>query len=148
MIIRNSERGLHVILVDTSVFIDFLRGKDTVMTQTLDEICELGLPVGFSAFTYMELLQGVKDEFEFETLRRDLCSYPIYYIEESEEKYRNIARMYFNLRRKGVTPRNSIDLMIVATAIEYDMYLLHDDRDYDQIAPFFPKLKIWPKKVM
>ena len=135
-----------MILVDTSVMVDFLRGEQTAMTDALDDIKRLRLPFGFSAYTYMELLRGAKNEREFDLLQATLGTQRIYYLPESEERYRNIARMYFDLRRKGMTIRGTIDLLIVATAIKYDLLLLHDDRDFDYLAPHFPDLKIYETK--
>lgn len=51
--------------------------------------------------------------------------------------------MYFVCRRKGITVRSSIDLLIAETAIENDLYLLHNDADYINIAGIFTELKLY-----
>ena len=132
-----------MILIDTSVMVDISRGNQTEMTGKLFEVSEMEVPFGISAYTYMEVLRGAKDELEYERTRRRLDAYKVYCLPESKERYGRVARMYFDLRRAGVTPRGTIDLMIAATAIEYNLYLLHDDRDFDLMASVFPKLKIW-----
>jgi len=133
-----------MILIDTSVMVNYLRNIETPMTKVVEEICEMDLRIGFSAYTYMELLCGAKNDREFSSIQESLSQYPIYYLKEKETSYSTVARMYFELRRNGVTPRNITDLMIAATAIYHDLYLLHDDRDFDLLAPFFPELKIYP----
>jgi len=133
-----------VILIDTSAMVDFLRNTPSAMTESVSELCESGVPLGISAYTYMELLSGARDDLEFATLEKNLGAYRIYYLPESLERYSGIARIYFDLRRKGITPRSMVDLMIVYTSIIHDLYLLHNDRDFGNIAPFIPGLKIWP----
>jgi predicted nucleic acid-binding protein len=125
--------------------VDFLRGRRTAKTKALDDACEMNAPLGISAYTYMELLSGARDGREFEKLRKALGLYAIYYLPDSEERYSAAARLYFDLRRKGITPRSMIDVLIARTAIEYDLYLLHDDRDFDRIAPGVAGLKTWPR---
>jgi len=51
--------------------------------------------------------------------------------------------LYFDLRRKGKTIRNTIDILIAETAVINGLYLLHNDRDFDIIAEFIPDLKIY-----
>lgn len=50
--------------------------------------------------------------------------------------------MYFDLRRSGVTIRSTIDVLIALTAIQNNLHLLHNDRDFDIMAEKLPKLKI------
>jgi predicted nucleic acid-binding protein len=50
--------------------------------------------------------------------------------------------LYFTLRRKGITPRSTIDMLIALTAIEFNLLLLHDDRDFDVMAEHIPELNI------
>ena len=135
---------MSMVLIDTSVMINYLRNVETPMTKVVEEMCGMDLRIGFSAYTYMELLCGAKDSREFENMRKSLLQYPIYYLEETEASYSTVAHMYFELRRNGITPRSMTDLMIAATAMQYDLYLLHEDRDFDLLAPFFPELKIYP----
>ena len=51
--------------------------------------------------------------------------------------------MYYELRRKGVTPRSAIDILIAVTAIRYNLSVLHDDHDFDVMAQNIPELKIY-----
>jgi len=56
--------------------------------------------------------------------------------------YDQAARLYWGLRRQGVTIRSTVDILIALTALTHDAWLLHDDRDFDQIAAHTPTLKI------
>jgi predicted nucleic acid-binding protein len=132
-----------VILIDTSVMVDFFRGRETEKTLLLERARDMGIPYGFSAFTYLELLRGARTEEAFATLREYLSTQTIYYLPAREESYGDVAHMYFDLRRKGVTPRNTVDLFIASTAIAYGLFLLHDDKDFDNMAPHLPGLKMF-----
>jgi predicted nucleic acid-binding protein len=57
-----------------------------------------------------------------------------YHPKDQRVSFAEAARIYFNCRRKGVTIRSTIDCIIAQTAIEYDLLLLHNDRDFDAIA--------------
>jgi hypothetical protein len=50
--------------------------------------------------------------------------------------------MFLSLRRKEITPGSTIDMLIALTAIEYNLALLHEDRDFDTMAIHFPALQI------
>ena len=67
----------------------------------------------------------------------------IYLLPKTIETYEKSAYMYFNLRRHGVTIRSTIDILIALTAIEYNLALLHNDRDFDIIKGKTPKLNIF-----
>lgn len=130
-----------MILIDTSVLIDFLKGKKTEKTNKLDEIIATGLPFGICSFTYQEVLQGARTEKEFRTLRLYLHSQTFYELQHGLESYENTARMYMQCRRKGITIRSTTDLLIAQIAIENGLYLLHDDTDYTRLAELFKELK-------
>jgi predicted nucleic acid-binding protein len=131
-----------MILVETSVLIEFLKGRHNPKTDLFDEIVARNIPFGISAFSYQEALQGARDEREYKQLREYLGTQVIYYPSEGPEIYEKAARLFFDLRRRGVTVRGSIDLLIAVTAMENKLMLLHNDRDFDAIAAETPDLKI------
>ena len=131
-----------MILVDTSVLIDFLKGLRNERAALLKDIVARDIPFGFSAFTYQEVLQGARDEQEFEKLAAYMSTQTIYYIRDELPVYEKAARMYFDLRRKGVTIRSTIDVLIALTATENRLYLLHNDNDFDAMARRLPELKV------
>lgn len=131
-----------MILVDSSVMIGYLRGNDTAAVRKLDDAMAQGLVFGLSPLIYTEILQGAANEKEFEILEEYLGSQRFFDLKNGPDSHRAAARMFFELRRKGVTVGGTIDCLIAQTAIENDLFLLHEDADFNRIARFFP-LKIW-----
>jgi predicted nucleic acid-binding protein len=66
----------------------------------------------------------------------------MYYLPNELKSYEHAAKIFFDLRRKGTTVRGTIDVLIALTAIEHNLILLHNDRDFDAIAKFTPELKV------
>jgi len=131
-----------VILVDSSVLISYLRGDSRPSVDNLAQIIERKLTFGICPQVFLEVLQGAAGEKDFTRLHDYLGSQIFYSLPETVASYTKAARMYFELRRKGMTVASSIDCLIALTAIENGLFLLHDDADFDKIARIFP-LKIW-----
>lgn len=124
-----------MILVDTSVWVEVLRDKTDRMVKvfrerTGDEI------IAFSRFTQLELLQGAKNEQEWQRLDTYLSTQ--YYLEATENTWRDAARIYFELRKNGITINSPIDCCIAQLAIETQVLLLHRDKDFERIARIRP----------
>jgi predicted nucleic acid-binding protein len=132
-----------VILVDTSVLIGYLRGHAGPKIDLFEQVLERKIPFGISVFTYLEVLQGAKDENEWNVLRDYLGTQQIYYLKREIGSYEQAARLFVDLRRKGITVRSSIDLLIMVTALEQSLSLLHDDQDYDQMLRHLTELKVF-----
>lgn len=142
MTTKQRESGVDMVLVDTSVLIAFLKGQSSGKVSIFNEILSRDIPFGISAITYQEVLQGARDEAEFQTLKEYLSTQKIYFLEESTSIYEEASMLYFKLRRKGITPRSTLDLLIAATAITNNLALLHDDQDFDTMAAHIPELRI------
>jgi predicted nucleic acid-binding protein len=134
-----------MILVDTSVLIGFFKDESNPKTELFGTILSRDIHYGISAYTYQEVLQGARDEREFTQLREYLSTQRLYHLPGVPETFEKAARMFFNLRRRGFTPRGTIDILIALTAIEYKLHLLCNDRDFDAIARLTPELKILTK---
>jgi len=119
-------------LVDTSVLIDFLKGKDTVQSMKFEKIIQNKIPFGISSFTYQEVLQGAYDQKEYDKLNTYLSTQKIYY--PSQKSYERAANIFFTCRKSGVTIRSTIDTLIATSAIEHNLILLHSDKDFDYMA--------------
>jgi predicted nucleic acid-binding protein len=132
-----------MILVDTSVLINYLRGNQDEKTLLFETVLARDIPYGISAYTYQELLQGARNTKEFSTLKDYLSTQKIYYLPQAAHTYEEAARIYFNLRRKGITPRGTVDVLIAYTAMSNNLAVLHDDRDFDAMAGVIPELKIF-----
>ena len=131
-----------MILVDTSVLVNYFKGNETSKMRIFDAILNQGFLYGISPYTYQELLQGAKDEREFKLLKEYLDTQNIYFLPSTLETFAKASRLYFGFRRKGITPRGAIDVFIALTAIHYSLSLLHDDRDFDAMALAIKDLKI------
>ena len=131
-----------MILVDTSVLIDFLKGTENTKSELFEMIIRQKLPYGIASYTYQEVLQGARDEREYKKLNEYLSTQKIYFLPETVETYEKAAHMFFNLRRQGVTPRSTVDIMIVLIAVKYDLLLLHNDKDFDAVSEKVSELKL------
>ena len=120
-----------MILVDTSVLIGGLKGQDDPKTRLFKDVLLRNIPYGISAYTFQEVLQGARSENEYSRLREYLSTQKIYYLPAKAVTYEKAARLYYDLRRKGVTPRSAIDVLIALTALENRLFLLHNDKDFD-----------------
>ncbi|MCK4797303.1 MAG: type II toxin-antitoxin system prevent-host-death family antitoxin, partial [Spirochaetes bacterium] len=92
------------------------------------------IPFGINDYIYQELLQGSKTEKEFSILNDYLKTQRFYYLLYGRQSYENASLIYFNCRRNGITLRSTIDLLIVETAIENNLKLLHIDNDFYNIG--------------
>lgn len=121
-----------MILVDSSVWIDYFRGATNVQTEVLDSL--LGqqlLAIGDLILT--EVLQGFDDERDFNTARKMLAALTVVEL-GGEEIAIQAAKNLRALRRLGVTVRKTIDTVIATRCIESGYDLLHNDRDFDPFA--------------
>jgi len=136
-----------LILVDTSVLVDYFRGRENEKLKLFELVLSQKMPYGISAYTYLELLQGSKNDKEYTVLKEYLSTQTIYLLPETIETYEKAANAFYNLRRKGITPRSTIDVLIALTAIEHSLLLLHNDNDFDVFAEKIADLKILTKLV-
>lgn len=121
-----------MILVDSSVWIDYFRGTITPRTDKLDELLgrEL-LAVGDLILT--EVLQGFPVDREFNEARRVLDSLAVVELGGKSVAIQ-AAKNFRELRKRGVTVRKMIDSIIATRCIAGQYELLHDDRDFDGYA--------------
>ena len=108
----------------------------------LKAVLERSIPFGINSLIFQEILQGAASEKEHMVLKRYLETQRFYHLKHPLESYASAARIYMDCRKRGVTVRSTIDCLIAQTAIEYDLFLLHDDRDFEAIAEIIP-LKIY-----
>ena len=127
-----------MILVDTSVLIDFLRGVRNEGAHKLETILERGVPFGINSFIFQEVLQGAASEKEYSLLDRYLRTQRFYHLKDPVDSFAGAARIYMDCRRKGITIRSTIDCLIAETALEHDLFLLHNDNDFSAIARVIP----------
>jgi predicted nucleic acid-binding protein len=120
-----------MILVDTSVWIEVLRDRKGRARKVFNAFMG-DEPYVLCRFIQLELLQGAKDEQEWRLLDEYLAAQ--YFLEATENTWRAAARIYFELRRKGLTLGSPVDCCIAQIAMEGDALLLHRDRDFEKIG--------------
>lgn len=128
-------------LIDTSVWIDFLKQKNTQQVKYFEKIIDEDTSFGLTNIIYQEILQGAATLKDFNTLHEYLST-QLFYEEESHESYQQAAKLYFNCRKKGLTIRSTIDCLIAQIAIENKLTLLHNDKDFEHIQKVQPALKL------
>ena len=133
-----------MVLIDSSVWINFFNGSETESVQTLEDLIAAEEDVCISGYILTEVLQGFRDERSFETVRRQLLKLTIFDL-NVPDSYIKAAQLYRRCRKQGITIRRTADCIIAQTAIENKLFLLHDDVDFDKIAQVCP-LKIYSKK--
>jgi len=131
-----------MILVDTSVLIDFLKGRKREGSKRFEAILKQDIPFGITSFILQEVLQGAASEDEYQLLKRYLEVQRFYHLTDPVESYAKAAQIYRDCRKKGVTVRSAIDCLVAETALEHNLFLLHQDTDFDSMAKVIP-LKIY-----
>ena len=131
-----------MILVDTSVVLDYLKNIENQKSKIFQEILERKIPYCITNYIFLEVLQGAKTDKEFEVLKEYLGSLPFYDLTEGKISFEKIAKLNLQCRGVGVTVRSTIDLILVQIALEHNLALLHNDRDFDNIASVISDLII------
>lgn len=118
-----------MILVDSSVWVDYFRGTQTAQTDLLEGLLDLQeLAIGDLVFT--EVLQGCKFDKEFNEVRRLLGRLELVVL-GGEDIVVEAARNYRKLRSLGVTVRGTTDVVLATRCMISGYQLLHSDRDFD-----------------
>lgn len=120
-----------MLLIDTSVWISVLRDRTGQVRQNL-EILIADRDVVLARFTQLELLQGSLNEQEWTLLSTYLETQD--YVELTNDSWQAAARIFYDLRRQGLTVRSPIDCCIAQAAMENNLLLIHNDRDFETIA--------------
>jgi predicted nucleic acid-binding protein len=121
-----------VVVVDTSVWIDYLNGANTAQAERLDHLLGERLVV-VGDLVLAELMQGFASEDDASQVRRSLEPLPFAEMVGKENALAAAAN-FRELRRRGVTVRKTIDVLIGTFCLENDLELLHADRDFDAMA--------------
>lgn len=121
-----------MILVDTSVWVDFLRGEDSPQRRMLHRLIEDEEDLSITEMIFTEILQGIKNDREFQAIKDYLLDFPLYR-PNGIETCLHAAWIYRNCRKKGKTVRRTVDCIIAAICIEHDLVLFHKDSDFDRI---------------
>jgi predicted nucleic acid-binding protein len=128
-----------VVLVDTSVWIDYFNGVDAPHVERLDKLLGSGrLLIG--DLILVELLQGFARDADYRRARALLRDVPCVDL-VGEEIALAAADHYRRLRRRGITVRKTIDMLIGTYCIRHRHELLHSERDFDGLRSL--GLRLW-----
>src|SRR5690349_7997638 len=120
-------------LIDTSVWIDYLREQDNTAVSYLNRILNENVPYGISSIIYQEILQGAASENDLKYLIDYFSTQKFFSPKDPILSYQAAARIYFECRKKGITLRSTVDCLTAEIAIEHDLVLLNNNKDYIQI---------------
>lgn len=123
-----------MILVDSSVWIDYFRGVLTPQTEMLDQLMGSEM-LATGDLILTEVLQGFKKQSDFDAALGLLTSFDVLELGGPQVSIQ-AARNYLALRRRGVTVRKTIDTMIATRCILSGLELLHNDRDFDPFVTY------------
>jgi predicted nucleic acid-binding protein len=129
-------------LVDSSVWIAYLRGDNLAEVELLTNALKKEEPVWLAPPILQEVLQGADGPDRFIRWDRVLGELPMVFAPDNREAARRAAHLYARCRWAGVTPRSANDCLIATHAIISAMPLLHRDRDFDLIAGVEPRLML------
>jgi predicted nucleic acid-binding protein len=133
-----------VIVVDTTVWIDFLEARETSFDFHLKELIERNAFVALTDIIYCEILQGISTENQFRRIRGILQAYPILQA-RGLSTFEHAANIYRACRKKGLTIRRTADCLIATRCLEAEAELYHNDRDFEAMART-TELKIYRPK--
>ncbi|QGY44930.1 PIN domain-containing protein [Maribellus comscasis] len=127
-------------LFDTSIWIDFLNGKNSEETRVLTRYLEKDLRVYICPVILQEVLQGIANDDHFASVRESFLALCML-TEDSIEAAIGAAEIYRFLRKKGITIRKSNDCLIAWYALKNSLDIVHNDRDFDLIRKHIKTLR-------
>ena len=124
-----SVKGVSMLLVDSSVWIDFFNGRKSKQTDYLDRILGKDL-ILVGDIILAEVLQGFRSDYDFEAAKNALSKFPQQTMLGHEIALKS-AQNFRLLRKQGITIRKTIDCFIATYCIEAEIPILHADKDFD-----------------
>ena len=124
-----------MVLVDTTVWVDFFSARSYPHVKALENLIVNRDDICLCGIILTEILQGIRKDSEFNRTRELLAN--LVFLPMQNSIFLRSAEIYRTLRRKGITIRKPVDCMIAAVAIENDIPLLHNDKDFVPIEKHF-----------
>ena len=122
-----------MIVVDTSVWIDFLNGRLQPHVQRLTEMLEVDTGIALTDVILTEVLQGIRDDTHVRLVDEHLSAFDVLRL-ESLDDFRRAAHLYRSARKHGFTIRRTIDCLIASVCIREQVPIMHNDADFDRLA--------------
>ncbi len=120
-----------MVLVDTSVWIDFFHDRKTPHVEFLESCISESKNLCICGIILTEILQGIRNDKQYSKIKRYLEN--LLYLPMEYSTYLESAEVYRFLRKKGVTIRKPVDCMIASVALEHNVPILHNDKDFNPI---------------
>ncbi len=133
-----------MLLIDSSVWIDWLRGSDTDAVRFV-QARESQEEVALTQMIYLEVLQGVSSQRQFAATKNVLGAQTMLLPLDVLQTFEAAALLYRRARLMGLTIRKSTDCLIAAMALEHGALLVHNDRDFIAMAQAVPQLQVYPR---
>jgi predicted nucleic acid-binding protein len=122
-----------VIVVDTSVWIDFFRDSGTWQVEHLAQLIADDEPVALTDIVFTEILQGLSSDREARRVERRLCAFDVLRLDDLDD-FRRAASLYRQARTAGIIIRRTLDCLIASVCVRHDVPVLHADADFDRLA--------------
>jgi predicted nucleic acid-binding protein len=123
-----------MVLVDTTVWIDFFTDRGEPHVAALQKSIEIEEDLCLCGIILAEVLQGIRSDEDYIKAKNYLDD--LIFLPMPQATFIRAAEIYRSLRKRGVTIRKPVDCMIASVAIGHDIPLLHNDRDFDHIAKY------------
>ncbi|PYV91499.1 MAG: PIN domain nuclease [Acidobacteria bacterium] len=121
-----------MVLVDTSVWVDFFKGTQTSQVSILEDLIQFEEDLCISGVILAEVLQGIQSDIDY---RKTLDYFEaLIYLPMGQSSFVLASTLHRGARRMGLTIRSTIDCLIAACAIHHSVPLLQNDRDFQAIA--------------
>jgi predicted nucleic acid-binding protein len=122
-----------VIVVDTSVWIDFFRDSGSWQVEHLAQLIADDDPIALTDIVLTEVLQGLPNDREARRVERRLLAFDVLRLEALDD-FRRAASLYRQARSRGITIRRTLDCLIASVCVRDGAPLLHADADFDRLA--------------
>lgn len=123
-----------MVLVDTTVWIDFFADRSEPHVAALQKLIENEGDLCLCGIILAEVLQGIRSDEDYIKTKDYLDD--LVFLPMQQATFIRAAEVYRSLRKRGITIRKPVDCMIASVAIEHDIPLLHNDRDFDYMAKY------------
>jgi predicted nucleic acid-binding protein len=128
-------------LIDTSLWIEWLRGSQTPATDRLAEAIVSPVPIFMAPVILQEILQGARNDEQLLRWQRFFGGLRRLIVTDPFATRAAAARLYLRCRLVGITPRSGNDCLIAQLAIESRLVLIHRDKDFTRMATAVPELR-------
>ena len=123
-----------MVLIDSSVWVDFFKGRPLPHVVLMESIIESHEDICICGIILTEVLQGIRNDIEFHKTKELLNT--LIFLPMKNSVFFRSAEIYRKLRKQGITIRRPLDCMIASVAIENNIPLLHNDKDFIPIEKY------------